>query len=109
MTIFRFSRIARTIRSAAAAAPGKQLRVVQAAHLGFEERDGPGRVFDPAVDQQLGDQRREPGAPAQALDAPGSREASAASGRFGTILVIDAETTDLRGIRTSSDAAHKSR
>ena len=81
MTIFRSSRIARTIRSAAAAAPGSKLGVVKAAHLGFEEGDGPRRVVDSAVDEQLSDQRRKLRAPAQALDAPGSRGASAASER----------------------------
>ncbi len=63
--------MARTIRSAARAAPGKQLRVVQSSHLGFEEGRGPGRVFDAAIDQQLGDQRRKPAPRLRALDAPG--------------------------------------
>ena len=43
----------------------QRLGIVQAAELGLEEGHGPLRLLDPPVDQQLGDQRRDPGAPAE--------------------------------------------
>ena len=44
------------------------LGVVQAAQLGLEERDGPLGLLDPAVDQQLGHQRRDPRTPRECQD-----------------------------------------
>ena len=44
---------------------GQQLRVVKDAQLGFQKGVRPIWVFDSAVDQQLGDQRRKPRPPAQ--------------------------------------------
>ena len=86
----------------------QKLRVVKAAHLGFEEGDGPRRVVDAAVDEQLSDQRRELRASAQALDAPRVVRLQPPASVFERSGHASSKA-DPRGIRTSSDAAHKSR